>query len=91
VTAEGGLNEKTFYEYIDALERLHIIRDIDAWNPAIRSKTAIRSGTKKNLIDPSLAVAGLCIAGILRYGLQHTGIPVRIVGNEGSAGLFISI
>ena len=62
VTAEGGLNEKTFYEYIDALERLHIIKDIDAWNPAIRSKTAIRSGTKKNLIDPSLAVAGLGVS-----------------------------
>lgn len=59
VSVEGGMSEPTFYEYIDALERLHIIRDIDAWNPAIRSRTAIRSKTKKNLIDPSLAVASM--------------------------------
>lgn len=59
VSAEGGMSEPTFYDYVDALERLHMICDINAWNPAIRSRTAIRSKTKKNLVDPSLAVASL--------------------------------
>jgi len=51
--------ESTFFEYIEALQKLYIIDDVDAWCPAIRSKTAIRSSKKKNLIDPSLAVAAL--------------------------------
>ena len=57
--ANCGISESTFREYYDALERLYIIKDIDAWCPAIRSKTAIRSNKKRNLIDPSIAVAAL--------------------------------
>ncbi len=60
-TSNSGLSESTFKEYYDALERLGIIQDIDAWCPQIRSKTAIRSGKKRNLVDPSIAVAGLGI------------------------------
>ena len=51
----------TINDYINALKKLYIIEDIDAWCPAIRSKTAIRSSVKRNLIDPSLAVAALGI------------------------------
>ncbi len=54
-----GISESTFYEYIDALERLYIIDDIEAWSPQLRSKTTIRSKPKRNLIDPSIAVAAL--------------------------------
>ncbi len=60
-TSNSGLSESAFKEYYDALERLGIIQDIDAWCPQIRSKTAIRSGKKRNLVDPSIAVAGLGI------------------------------
>ncbi len=52
---------KTFENYVDALRNLHIIDDVNAWCPAIRSKTAIRSSVKRNLCDPSLAVAALGI------------------------------
>lgn len=58
----SGLSESTFREYCDALERLNIIQDIDAWCPAIRSKSSIRAGKKRNLVDPSLAVAALGIS-----------------------------
>lgn len=44
--ANCGISESTFKEYYDALERLYIIKDIDAWCPAIRSKTTIRSNKK---------------------------------------------
>ena len=54
-----GIKETTFREYYDALERLFIIQDIDAWCPAIRTKSSIRSGKKRNFVDPSLAVAAL--------------------------------
>lgn len=51
--------QATFDEYVDALKRLFIIEDIDAWCPAIRSATAIRSGKKRCFIDPSIAVAAM--------------------------------
>ncbi len=59
VKSTNEISEKTFYNYIDKLEQLYIIEDIDAWCPAIRSKTTIRSSKKRNLIDPSIAVAAL--------------------------------
>ena len=50
---------KTFEDYVGALERLFVIEDIPAWNPAIRSATAIRSSKKRCFTDPSIAVAAL--------------------------------
>ena len=47
----------TFSDYVDALERLFVIQDIDAWCPAIRSKTVVRSSPKRGFCDPSIAVA----------------------------------
>ncbi|MDE6542481.1 MAG: DUF4143 domain-containing protein [Muribaculaceae bacterium] len=49
----------TFDDYVFALEKLFVIQDIDAWCPAIRSKTAIRSTPKRGFCDPSIAVAAL--------------------------------
>ncbi len=59
VKANYDVSEQTVYDYIHALEKLYIIEDIEAWCPAIRSKSAIRSSNKRNLIDPSIAVAAL--------------------------------
>ncbi len=56
------ITEKTIIDYLHAFERLHIIEEIDSWNPNIRSKTAIRSSKKKSMIDPSLAVASLGVS-----------------------------
>ena len=61
VTASGDieLSMPTFDDYIGALERLFVIQDIDAWSPAIRSKSAIRSAPKRCFIDPSIAVVAM--------------------------------
>lgn len=59
VSAATEISESTFYDYVAALEKLFVIDDIDAWCPSIRSKTAIRASKKKNLIDPSIAVAAM--------------------------------
>ena len=59
VKAKYDISEPSFYDYLHALEKLYIIEDFDAWCPAIRSKTTIRSSRKRNLIDPSIAVAAL--------------------------------
>ena len=49
----------TYDAYCAALERLFVISDIEAWCPAIRSATVIRSGKKRCFIDPSIAVAAM--------------------------------
>lgn len=59
--ANTGLTENTYYDYVQALEKLFIIDDVNAWCPAIRSKTAIRASVKKNIVDPSIAAAALGI------------------------------
>ncbi|MEG2541528.1 MAG: ATP-binding protein, partial [Clostridia bacterium] len=59
VKANYDIAQTTFFDYVHALEKLYIIDDIDAWCPAIRSKTVIRSSKKRNLIDPSIAVAAM--------------------------------
>lgn len=53
------LSVGAFDEYIAALEKLFVIQDIDAWCPAIRSKTAIRSAPKRCFVDPSIAIAAM--------------------------------
>ena len=62
VLSTCDISKQTFYDYIHALEELYIIEDVEAWCPAIRSKTVIRSSKKKNLIDPSIAVAALGVS-----------------------------
>ncbi len=59
VKANYDISDPTVYDYIHALEKLFIIEDVEAWCPAIRSKSSIRSSNKRNLIDPSIAVAAL--------------------------------
>ncbi len=56
---EVTMTMSTFEDYVTALKKLFVITNIDAWCPAIRSKTTIRSGLKRAFVDPSLAVAAL--------------------------------
>lgn len=59
INADENMSESSFYEYLDALKRLYVIEDVEAWCPNIRSKTSIRSSNKREFIDPSIAVAAL--------------------------------
>jgi predicted AAA+ superfamily ATPase len=54
-----GTAAATFEDYLGALQRLYVVEDVDAWCPAIRSATAIRSSKKRCFVDPSIAVAVL--------------------------------
>lgn len=56
-SGEVSITKDTFNNYETALEKLFVIQNINAWNPTIRSKTAIRSTPKKSFCDPSIAVA----------------------------------
>lgn len=53
------LADKTVQSYIGALKKIFVIEDMPAWNPNLRSKTAIRSADTRYFVDPSIAVAAL--------------------------------
>lgn len=60
VAAKGAnISAPTLDSYLNALERLFVLEDLNAWCPAIRSASAIRSGRKREFVDPSIAVAAL--------------------------------
>ena len=56
---EYNLSMDTFDDYVTAFTKLFVIDDLEAWCPPIRSKSAIRSGLKREFTDPSIAVAAL--------------------------------
>ena len=53
------VNDDTIGAYIKALEKIFVIEDMPAWNPNLRSKTAIRTSDTRYFVDPSIAVAAL--------------------------------
>ena len=57
-----SMSMNTMDAYINALERLFVLEDLDAWCPAIRSATVIRASKKREFVDPSIAIAALGLA-----------------------------
>lgn len=53
------LYEDTIASYINALRQIFVIEDMPAWNPNLRSKTAIRTSATRYFVDPSIATAAL--------------------------------
>lgn len=49
----------TVYSYINALKKIFVIEEMEAWNPNLRSKTAIRTSNTRYFVDPSIAAAAL--------------------------------
>lgn len=58
---EAPLSDETVASYVAALRRIFVVEDMPAWNPNLRSKTAIRSSDTRYYIDPSIAAAALGI------------------------------
>lgn len=60
ITAHGiSITPPTLETYMNALRRIFVIEDVQAWMPALRTKTAMRASPKRQFVDPSLAVAVL--------------------------------
>lgn len=55
------MDENTIASYIKALKKLFVIEDMEAWNPNLRSKAAIRTADTRYFTDPSMATAALGI------------------------------
>ena len=56
---DRGLSDKTIRSYYDALLKIYVIDEQEAWKPSLRSRARIRTTPKRHFIDPSLAVAAL--------------------------------
>ena len=54
-----GMSDETVVSYIKALKNIFVIEDMPAWNPNLRSKTAIRTSDTRYFVDPSIAIAAL--------------------------------
>lgn len=55
----SSVNEDTVQTYIKALKKIFVIEDMPAWNPNLRSKSAIRTSDTRYYVDPSIASASL--------------------------------
>ncbi len=53
------LSEMTVASYIQALKKVYVIEDLEAWSSNLRSKTAIRKADTRHFVDPSIACAAL--------------------------------
>lgn len=80
---DESLSTLTIRSYINALERIFVIEEQPAWEPALRSKTAIRTSPKRHFVDPSIAVAALGTnpEGLLKdfntFGLLFESLCIR--------------
>lgn len=78
-----GPTVKTTQSYLIALERMFVVDNLPAWNPNLRSKTAIRSAETRHFTDPSIAAAALGVGpeGLVddmeTFGLLFEGMCVR--------------
>ena len=77
------LDTDTVYSYINALQKIFVIEEMEAWNPNLRSKTAIRTSNTRYFVDPSIAAAALglgpqdLIADLNTFGLLFEAICIR--------------
>lgn len=58
---EVSISDETVSSYVSALRKIFVVEDMPAWNPNLRSKTAIRTSDTRYYIDPSIAAAALGI------------------------------
>lgn len=78
-----SLDEDTVMSYVNVLKKIFVIEDMPAWNPNLRSKTAIRTSDTRYYIDPSIAVAALglspndLISDLETFGLLFETMCVR--------------
>lgn len=83
VNATAEVSRDSVGQYVEALKKIFVIEDVPAWNPNLRSKTAIRTSDTRYFSDPSIAVAALgvgpndLIADLNTMGLLFETLCVR--------------
>lgn len=83
VNDTDSLDVDTVSSYIEALKKIFVIEDMEAWNPNLRSKAAIRTSDTRYYVDPSIATAALgvgpadLVADLNTMGLFYETMAVR--------------
>ena len=83
VSDETTFDEETLSKYLEALRYLFVIEELPAWNPNLRSKTAIRTKPTRHFVDPSIATAALGISpeglfkDMVTFGFLFESLAVR--------------
>ncbi|MEG0217395.1 MAG: DUF4143 domain-containing protein [Raoultibacter sp.] len=81
--SDATLSLPTLADYLNALRRIYVVEDLPAWNPALRSKSAIRTSATRHFVDPSIAVAALratpdkLLADFELFGLLFESLCIR--------------
>jgi predicted AAA+ superfamily ATPase len=94
---QASTTNKTLSSYHNAFRRLFVIEDVPAWQPSLRSKSAIRTSHKRQFVDPSIATAALRTnaQGILRdfetFGFLFESLStrdLRVYAQANDGGVF---
>lgn len=78
-----SISYETVSSYVDVLEKLFVVEDMHAWNPNLRSKTAIQSTSTRYLTDPSISTAALGLGpgdllnDLPTFGMMFEAMAVR--------------
>lgn len=60
-SSDETFDKDVFAKYLNALRNLYVVEELPAWNPNLRSRTAIRTKETRHFIDPSIGAAALGI------------------------------
>jgi predicted AAA+ superfamily ATPase len=80
---DDTVSDKTVSDYIKVLRRLFIVEDVQAWNPSVRSGTAVRTSPKRHFVDPSIAAYMMrtssqkLLSDLETFGLLFESLCVR--------------
>lgn len=83
ISNDETFDKETFAKYLQALRNLYVIEELPAWNPNLRSKTAIRTKETRHFVDPSIATAALGLTpnglfkDITTFGLLFESLVIR--------------
>lgn len=78
-----AMSINTVQSYLKALRMIFVIEDMPAWNPNLRSSTAIRTSPTRHFVDPSIATAALglgpadLINDLKTFGLLFESLCIR--------------
>ncbi len=79
----SGIGAETVASYVTALRNIFVVEDLPAWNPNLRSKTAIRTSDTRYFVDPSIATAALgagpsdLVADLKTFGFIFEALCIR--------------